>query len=113
MKNESNKASSIGGQIRQAREEMNMSQLDLAKATGFESATAISLMESDQRKVTIDTLQKLGDVLHKDIKYFLGAEEKPTVTTEFALRADPHLNKEDKEALLHLIDLAKKRKNGK
>ncbi len=108
MKNEAN-ANHIGSWIKAAREEMGLSQIDLAKALGFQSATAISLIESGERGVSSSILQRLSEVLHRDIKYFLGQDEKTTTTVQVALRADKELAKEDKDAILRFIDLAKQR----
>ena len=68
------RAQSIGFQIKTAREEAGISQLELAKVLGFESATAISLVESGERKITADNLEKIANTLHLDINYFLGRE---------------------------------------
>jgi len=113
MKNEVNKVFSIGSRIRLAREESGYSQLDLAKTLGFESATAISLIENDERNIAVTNLEKIADFLHKDIKFFLGKEEDKIVSVEFALRADKNLSKEAKDAISHFIELAKKKGNGK
>lgn len=113
MKNEANKGDSIGSRIKAAREESGYSQLDLAKQLGFESATAISLIESDERNVTVTNLEKIADFLHKDIKFFLGKDENKAVSVEVALRADKNLSKEAKDAISHFIELAKKKGNGK
>jgi len=110
MKNGQNKEH-IGIRIKSAREERGLSQVDLAKALGFHSATAISLIESGDRKVTAGLLESLSEVLHRDINYFLGKKDK-VVDVQIALRADKDLSKEDKDAILRFIELAKK-KNGK
>jgi transcriptional regulator with XRE-family HTH domain len=110
MKNEEN-INNIGIRIKTAREEMGLSQADLAGNIGFQSATAISLIESGDRKVTAGLLEKLSGVLHRDISYFLGQKDRP-VDVQVALRADKDLSKEDKDAILRFIELAKKR-NGK
>jgi transcriptional regulator with XRE-family HTH domain len=110
MKNDQNKEH-IGIRIKSAREERGLSQVDLAKALGFHSATAISLIESGDRKVTAGLLESLSDVLHRDINYFLGQKDR-VVDVQVALRADKDLSKEDKDAILRFIELAKK-KNGK
>lgn len=112
MKNEE-KVGTIGSRIKAAREEMGLSQLELARSLGFQSATAISLIESDERKVTSEVLERLSDVLHRDIKYFLGRKEGENVDVQFALRADKDLSKEDKYAILRFIELAKQKRNGK
>ena len=106
---------SIGSRIKAAREERNLSQMDLAKALGFQTATAISLIESGERGVPATILQKLSDILHRDIKYFLGQDETAKVDVQVALRADKDLSPEDKDAILRFIELAKSRKksNGK
>ena len=100
----------IGSRIRAAREESGLSQLDLATALGFQSATAVSLIESNERGVSVEMLQRLAGTLHRDVKYFLGQEEG-VVDVQVALRADKDISDADKKALSHFIELAKKRKN--
>lgn len=102
----------IGDTIRKAREEAEISQKELAKAAGFESATAISLIESGERKVAVEVLKKIADVLHTDFMSLLGTpQKKPDI--KFALRADKDLSFKDKEQILKFIDFVKQSKNGK
>lgn len=108
MKNEQRDEKLIGSRIKAAREEKGLSQLELAKALNFQSATAISLIEAGERGVPALILEKLGEVLDRDIKYFLGKEEP--VDVQVALRADKDLSREDKDALSRFIELAKNRK---
>ena len=112
MKNIQNKAQFIGSQIKKARENKGISQLDLAKQLGFESATAISLIENGDRKVTAENLEKIANLLQIDIQSLLGIDaEKMDVSV--ALRAEKDITKEDQDAILHFIEMAKKRKNGR
>ena len=111
MKNEDTNAL-IGLRVKEAREAGNLSQADLAKALDYESATAISLIEAGERKLRVEDLQKVADFLHRDIKYFLGQEDKPA-DVKIALRADKDLNKEDEKTILNFIDFVKQKKNGK
>ncbi len=111
MKNEQNKGG-IGDRIKAAREARGLSQLKLAKIVGFQSATAISLIESGERRVPSGILPKLAEVLHRDTKYFLGQDEDAPVDVRIALRTDKDLSDEDKYAILHFIEMAKK-KHGK
>ncbi len=113
MKNEQKNITNIGARIKAARDERGLSQLELAQALGFQSATAISLIENGDRKVTAGILQELSAVLHRDIKYFLGEDENSPVDVQTALRADKDLTKEDKDAILRFIELAKRKKDGK
>lgn len=112
MKNIQGKEDTIGRRIKSAREEAGFSQMDLAKVLSFESATAISLIESGDRNITIENLEKIANALHRDINYFLGKKTEKVVDVRFALRADPDLTKKDRDAIMHLVDLAKKRANG-
>lgn len=111
MKNMDNEAQTIGARIKKAREESGMSQSDLAKVLGFESATAISLIENDERKITAENLGKAAAALHRDVRYFLGEENAKTVDVAVALRADKDLSDPDKKAILHFIEMARKKKN--
>jgi transcriptional regulator with XRE-family HTH domain len=111
MKNQMDKNVFIGSKIREARESQGLSQLALAEALGYESATAISLIESGSRKLRVEDLEKISNFLHRDIKFFLGQEEKaPDV--KFALRADKDLSQKDKDSILYFIELAKKKRHG-
>ncbi|MES2471067.1 MAG: helix-turn-helix transcriptional regulator [Patescibacteria group bacterium] len=107
MKKEQN-INNIGSRIKAAREERGLSQADLAQALGFQSATAVSLIESGDRKVTAGLLENLSAALHRDVSYFLGQENR-VVDVQVALRADKDLSKEDKDAILRFIELAKKK----
>lgn len=110
MKKQYNTNELIGQRIREAREEMGMSQVDLATALGYESPTAISLIEAGQRKLRIEDLEQIAKTLQRDIKFFLGQIENiPNV--QVALRADKDLSAKDKETILHFVELAKNRKD--
>ncbi len=99
----------IGSKIREAREAAKKSQMELANALGFESATAISLIESGERKVRVEDLEKIARFLDKDIKFFIGQEDK-AVDVRVALRADKDLSEKDREAILRFIEVAKQNK---
>jgi transcriptional regulator with XRE-family HTH domain len=107
------KNTTIGARIKSAREARGLSQADLAKELGFQSATAISLIENDERGVSTEVLNALGGILHRDTLYFLTGKEHGSVDVKVALRADKDLSKEDKDAILRFIDLAKKKRNAK
>lgn len=101
-----NKAQFIGTQIRTAREAKEMSQKTLADAVGFESATAISLIEKGERRLRVEDLEKITKALDRDIGYFLGHEEK-TIDIKVALRADKDIPDSDKKVIARIIELAK------
>jgi transcriptional regulator with XRE-family HTH domain len=98
----------IGDRLREAREKAGLSQGQLAKELGYESATAISLIEAGDRKLKAKDLQKVAEFLHQPIGYFLG-QILPPLDIKVALRADKELTDEDKKAVLYFIELAKKR----
>lgn len=105
MKNEDLNAQ-IGSRLKFAREQAGMSQAQLAKELGYESATAVSLIESGERKVKAEDVQKAAEILHCDAAFLLGQEtQAPDI--KVALRADKELSDQDKDALMHFIDLAK------
>ena len=109
MKNNPNEPYPIGSRIREARESLGISQLDLAKALDYESATAISLIESGERRLRAEDLAKVAEVLQQDARYFIGQEDKVT-DVRVALRADKQISAADQKAILHLIDMAKRPK---
>ncbi len=111
MKNELDKNAQIGAKIREARESQGLSQIELAKVLDYGSATAISLIESGDRKLKVEDLEKISNALQRDIKFFIGQEEKiPDV--KFALRADKDLTQKDVDSIMDFIEFAKKKRNG-
>ncbi|MDE1970087.1 MAG: helix-turn-helix transcriptional regulator [Patescibacteria group bacterium] len=98
----------IGKRLREAREKAGLSQAQLAQELGYESATAVSLIEAGERKFKAEDFQRAAEVLHQTVGYFLGQENRiPDI--KVALRADKDLTDADKKAVLHFIELAKKR----
>jgi transcriptional regulator with XRE-family HTH domain len=112
MNKPDNPARLVGEKIRSAREEMGLSQIELAKELGFESATAVSLIENGERNLSTENLVRLSKILQRDVKYFLGIEEDKT-SVAVALRADKDLAQEDKDALLRFVELAKMKRNAR
>jgi transcriptional regulator with XRE-family HTH domain len=98
----------IGDRLREAREKAGLSQGQLAKELGYESATAISLIEAGDRKLKAKDIQKAAEALHQPMGYFLG-QVSPPLDIRMALRADKELSDADKKAVLYFIELAKKR----
>ena len=102
----------IGSRVKEARETAHILQIELAKALDYESATAISLIESGERKLRAEDLQKVAKFLNRDISYFLGQEQEP-INLKVALRADKDLSKKDEDKILEFIQFVKQNKNGK
>lgn len=109
MKNIQDRYQIIGSKIKEARESDGMSQKALADSIGFDSATAISLIESGERRVAIEQLEAISNVLHRDIEYFLGQEVKKT-NLQFALSADRDLTTSDKKQILNFIEFVKNKR---
>jgi repressor LexA len=66
----------IGAKIKKAREEKFLSQAGLGAKLGL-TATAINYYEKGKRKISIDDLLKLSEVLKKPVLYFLpGTDEQ-------------------------------------
>jgi SOS-response transcriptional repressor LexA len=63
----------IGKRIRQAREERGMNQAELAEAIGF-SAPSVTYFETGKRRISIEDLEKVAEVLRRPITYFLSEE---------------------------------------
>jgi transcriptional regulator with XRE-family HTH domain len=64
----------LGEQIKKARNEKNISQLELAEKLGVRRAT-ISRYEGGSLQIPLTQLQKLADVLGKNFAYFFEFDE--------------------------------------
>lgn len=61
----------LGTRIKQLRKEQNMSQADLANATGLKKS-AISMYELDAREPSLEILEILADHFNVDMNYLTG-----------------------------------------
>jgi transcriptional regulator with XRE-family HTH domain len=68
----------IGQRIKKLREEIGMSQQDLADRLSVLRPT-ISQMENGERKVTVEELIKLSQILNTSVQYLMGLEDQPEI----------------------------------
>ena len=103
----------IGRRITECRLKKGMSQEELAKAIGKESATAVSYFESGKIRVSIEVLIKIAKVLGKPMDAFLPqAATEYTEKKDYALKLRANYGKLDKEtekSILNFTELAKKK----
>ena len=97
----------IGAKIKEIRLKAGAPQLDVAKILGFQSATALSLVESGQRSISLENLTKFAKHFHVNLDFFLGTQPTPKTDVLYALRADKTLDEEDKKSIQKFIELAR------
>lgn len=61
----------IGKNIKKFREACGASQHITAEALGYKSAVPISLIESGKRKISVENLIKLSEILDKKLEEFI------------------------------------------
>lgn len=66
---------SIGERIRQRREELGMSQSELARKAGYKSRSSINKIESDDRGATREQLEHIARALRVTPSYLMGWED--------------------------------------
>jgi Zn-dependent peptidase ImmA (M78 family)/DNA-binding XRE family transcriptional regulator len=84
---ENNLYKRIGSRVKRARENLKISQEELARRLGYNSPATISHFETGQRKVSIADLHQLSEVLGTPLEYFFEQEEIGTEMQRFRLRA--------------------------
>ena len=65
----------IGQRIKQRREELNMSQDELAKRLGYKSRSSINKIEMDSRNLTQAQIKPLADALETTPCFIMGWDE--------------------------------------
>lgn len=72
---------SIGQRIKERREELGMSQEELAKMLGYKSRSSINKIELDARNLTQSKIKAIADALLVTPGYIMGwSKEKPAVS---------------------------------
>ncbi|WP_311537793.1 helix-turn-helix transcriptional regulator [uncultured Anaerococcus sp.] len=102
--------------IKQRRIELNMSQDDLARRTGYKTKSAISRIERGERDITQSQIELFAKALETTPSYLMGwdSEDKLNKEDEKLLNAFNQLNNEGQEKAISytqdLVDSGKYKK---
>lgn len=102
----------IGSKLRECREYLGYSQDEVAESVGL-SRSAISLIESGERKVDVLELKQFAELYQRPIDFFTGdlvagrARDEP-VTALF--RRVTNLTESDKAELMRFVEFLESRK---
>jgi transcriptional regulator with XRE-family HTH domain len=105
----------LGERLREAREYLGFSQEEVATFLGV-SRSALSLMESGQRKVDALELKKLAGLYKRPVGYFTGEEAEETsfgADIKHLARKVAELAPDDREELARFADFLRTRKQKK
>lgn len=69
----------IGQRIKQKREELGMSQEELAKILGYKSRSSINKIELDIQNLTQSKIKAIADALHTTTDFIMGWDEEIVV----------------------------------
>ena len=101
----------LGERLREAREYLQLSQDEVARALGVPRA-AISLIESGQRKVEALELKKFARIYQRPVSHFTGGDRKKPqlpAEVEHLARKAAKLSDRDRAELARFADFLKSR----
>lgn len=102
---------SIGNRLKKLREEVKLSQDYVAKQLGI-NRSAISLMESNQRRISADELEKLACIYGVSMEFIMGEKKESKDIIAFA-RAFNKLADQDKTEIMNLIEFKNQLRSNK
>ena len=94
----------IGERIKKRREELNISQQELAIKAGYKSRSSINKIEKDGRGLKSKKLQEIANILHTTPAYLMGwEEEKKELSSKekHLLQIYNQLNNQDKQEVIN------------
>lgn len=98
----------IGNKIKSLREKKRWTKQQLAEKLGYESDTAIHLIETGKRKLSIEKLKIIANLFEVPISQLVSEDNKKfDVIT--ALRSDEALDENDIDKISAFIDFIKER----
>lgn len=103
----------LGDRLKEAREYLGFSQDEVAKFLGV-SRSALSNMETGQRRVEVLEMKRLAELYKRPVSYFTGEEtEEPTYGASVAHLAKKaaELSEDDLAELGRFADFLKAKKN--
>ena len=106
----------IGERIRQRREELGMTQDELARAAGYKSRSSINKIEVDGRGLPQGKIVDIARALRVTPSYLMGWEDLSDATLiaeqEILLEKVLMLNKEHQEILKYFVDSLLEKQKG-
>ena len=93
----------IGKRIRKRRQELELTQEDLARALGL-TPQHISVIEQDKRSPSLSSLARLAEELGVTVDYLATGKESVIVDVIPAIKADKKLSLQSKKALVSLVE---------
>ncbi|WZY36082.1 helix-turn-helix transcriptional regulator [Bacillus sp. FSL W8-1122] len=105
----------MGKKIRKLRLDKNLTQEELGEKIGGYANTYISQMESGKRKISIELLEKIAEVLSVDITYFFDESDEvklPDGSKAVVIQPED-LGEVTPEEIMEFIEMAKRMKNRK
>lgn len=100
----------LGERLKEARDYLELSQDEVAKKIGL-PRTAISLIESGQRRVDAIELQKLAELYQRAVSYFTGEVVSAQLPddVEHLARAAKKLSQRDRQELARFAEFLNSR----
>ena len=92
----------LGQRIRERRQVMKLTQLELAKALDV-TPQHVSAIEQDKRAPSLNSLAKLAEELGVSVDYLVTGKEGVITDTIPAIRADKKLSTEVKKSLINIV----------
>jgi transcriptional regulator with XRE-family HTH domain len=104
----------LGDRLRDEREYLGFSQEEIATYLAV-PRSAVSLIETGQRKVDVLELKKLAGLYKRSISYFTGEEAEDVINADvkYLARKVADLSADDREEVSRFADFLKARKQTK
>jgi len=102
----------MGKKIQNLRKERGLSQKELAKAIGKNTASYITLIETGKRRVSLHSLTKLADALKVSLNAFFDKNYEAMDSDSLlnlALISDPNLTPDQRESILDFVKFLRTR----
>lgn len=106
-----NAKKALGEKIKQKREGLGLSQLELAKSAHKQSPAYIAFIEAGERNISAMDLMLIAKRLGTSVAQLLGENEKKSADWMQALRGDKTVSSSDKKKMEDYYDLLKKAKD--
>lgn len=99
--------------IRRLRKERKLTQKDLSKLIGLDSSSTIAMIEREERKPSIDTLEKLSKffgvstdyILGKTIETYSGELDQLENDMKILYEKMKNISQSDREKLIKMIEI--------